>query len=152
MRGGKLMIADVVWPVRSRKGLKCPVCKETELLFWPGPLTTCLLIECLVVTSWDSCCVFTAHFEECILEMPGDVPGVQWLRIRLPTQRTWARPLAQEDPTCRGATKPTCHNYWARMPGAHAPPQEKPLQGKALSSQLEKVQVKQRRPSTAYNK
>ena len=46
-----MVIADVVWPVRSRKGLKCPVCKETELLFCPGPLTACLLIECLVMTS-----------------------------------------------------------------------------------------------------
>ena len=25
--------------------------------------------------------------------------------------RVW--PLVREDPTCRGATKPMCHNYWA---------------------------------------
>ena len=31
----------------------------------------------------------------------------QWLRIHLPTQGTQVRPLAREDPTCRGATKPT---------------------------------------------
>ena len=37
----------------------------------------------------------------------------QWLRIRLPTQGTWVRALVQEDPTCRGATKPVCHNCWA---------------------------------------
>ena len=35
----------------------------------------------------------------------------QWLRIRLPMQGTWVRALAQEDSTCRGATKPVCHNY-----------------------------------------
>ena len=35
----------------------------------------------------------------------------QWLRIRLPTQGTWVRPLVWEDPTCCGATKPVCHNY-----------------------------------------
>ena len=35
----------------------------------------------------------------------------QWLRIRLPTQGTRAQALVREDPTCRGATKPTCHNY-----------------------------------------
>ena len=35
----------------------------------------------------------------------------QWLRIRLPMQRTWVQALVQEDPTCRGATKPVCHNY-----------------------------------------
>ena len=30
----------------------------------------------------------------------------QWLRIRLPRQRTRVRALVWEDPTCRGATKP----------------------------------------------
>ena len=35
----------------------------------------------------------------------------QWLRIRLPMQGTWVRALVWEDPTCRGATKPVCHNY-----------------------------------------
>ena len=38
---------------------------------------------------------------------------VQWLRIRLPMQGTRVRALVQEDPTCRGATKPVRHNYWA---------------------------------------
>ena len=37
----------------------------------------------------------------------------QWLRIRLPTQGTRVRALVREDPTCCGATKPMCHNYWA---------------------------------------
>ena len=35
----------------------------------------------------------------------------QWLRIRLPMQGTRVRALVQEDPTCRGATKPMHHNY-----------------------------------------
>ena len=35
----------------------------------------------------------------------------QWLRICLPVQGTWVRSLVREDPTCRGATKPVCHNY-----------------------------------------
>ena len=35
----------------------------------------------------------------------------QWLRIRLPMQRTWVRGLVWEDPTCRGATRPVSHNY-----------------------------------------
>ena len=38
---------------------------------------------------------------------------VQWLRIRLPMQRTRVWALVREDPTCRRATKPICHNYWA---------------------------------------
>ena len=37
----------------------------------------------------------------------------QWLRIRLPMQGTQVRALVREDPTCRGATKPVRHNYWA---------------------------------------
>ena len=37
----------------------------------------------------------------------------QWLRIRLPMQGTRVRALVREDPTCRGATKPMRHNYWA---------------------------------------
>ena len=35
----------------------------------------------------------------------------QWLRIHLPMQGTRVRALVQEDPTCRGATKPVHHNY-----------------------------------------
>ena len=38
---------------------------------------------------------------------------VQWLRIRLPMQGTRVWALVREDPTCRGATKPISHNYWA---------------------------------------
>ena len=34
-----------------------------------------------------------------------------WLRIHLPMQGTWVQALVQEDPTCRGATKPVRHNY-----------------------------------------
>ena len=37
----------------------------------------------------------------------------QWLTIRLPTQGTRVRSLVREDPTCRRATKPVHHNYWA---------------------------------------
>ena len=37
----------------------------------------------------------------------------QCLRIHLPMQRSQVRALVWEDPTCRGATKPVCHNYWA---------------------------------------
>ena len=37
----------------------------------------------------------------------------QWLRIHLPVQGTQVRALVQEDPTCRRATEPMRHNYWA---------------------------------------
>ena len=33
------------------------------------------------------------------------------LRSRLPMQGTRVQALVLEDPTCRGATKPVCHNY-----------------------------------------
>ena len=35
----------------------------------------------------------------------------QWLRICLPMQGTQVQALVREDPTCRGETKPVCHNY-----------------------------------------
>ena len=38
---------------------------------------------------------------------------VQRLRIWLPMQGTWVQALVREDPTCRRATKPVHHNYWA---------------------------------------
>ena len=38
---------------------------------------------------------------------------VQWLRIHLPMQGTQIWSLVRGDPTCRGATKPGCHNCWA---------------------------------------
>ena len=37
----------------------------------------------------------------------------QWLRIYLPMQGTRVQALVRDDPICRGATKPMCHNYWA---------------------------------------
>ena len=86
----------------------------------------------------------------------------QWLRIRLPMQGTRVWALVREDPTCRGATKPVCHNYWAstleptshnhwtckpqllslwattteaHVPRACAPHQEKPPQWEAHTPQ-----------------
>ena len=38
---------------------------------------------------------------------------MQWLRVCLPMQRTRVWAVVWEDPTCRGATKPVHHNYWA---------------------------------------
>ena len=48
----------------------------------------------------------------------------QWLRICLPMQDTRVRALVWEDPTCRGATRPVSHNYWACVSGACAPQRE----------------------------
>ena len=50
----------------------------------------------------------------------------QWLRVCLLVQETWVRALVWEDPTCRGATGPVSHNYWACASGACSPQQERP--------------------------
>ena len=42
----------------------------------------------------------------------------QWLRVCLPMQGTRVRALVWEDPTCRGATGPVSHSYWACASGA----------------------------------
>ena len=55
----------------------------------------------------------------------------QWLRICLPMQGTRVRAPVWEDPTCRGATGPVSHNYWACASGACAPQRERPPQWEA---------------------
>ena len=99
---------------------------------------------------------------------------VQWLRIRLPRQGTWVWALVQEDPTCRGATKPVRHNYWAcalepasHNYWAHVPQLLKPARLEPMlrnrshrtatkssprSLQLEKARAQQQRPDSAKNK
>ena len=84
----------------------------------------------------------------------------QWLRIRLPMRGTRVRALVWEDPTCRGATGPVSHNYWACASGACAPQREAAtVRGPrtAMKSgprlpQLEKALTQKRRPNTAKNK
>ena len=50
----------------------------------------------------------------------------QWLGVCLRVQGTRVRALVWEDPTCRGATGPVSHNYWACASGAYALQQERP--------------------------
>ena len=57
----------------------------------------------------------------------------QWLRIHLPMQGTRVWALVWEDPTCRGATRPVSHNYWACASGACAPQQERPRSWEACA-------------------
>ena len=49
--------------------------------------------------------------EKTVIQKDGASLVVQWLKIHLSMQRTQVRALVPEDPTCRGATKPTSHNY-----------------------------------------
>ena len=91
----------------------------------------------------------------------------QWLRIRLPMQRTGVQALVQEDPTWRRATKPVHHNYWACAlePVSHnywspcsttreATTLRSPCTAKSspCSPQLEKARQQQQRPNAAKNK
>ena len=85
----------------------------------------------------------------------------QWLGICLPMQGTRVRALVWEDPTCRRATKPVSHNYWACASGACAPQRERPRQWEARAPRwrvaparwkLEKVLVKKWRPNTVKEK
>ena len=82
----------------------------------------------------------------------------QWLRICLLMQGTRVRVLVWEDPTCRGATRPVSHNYWACASGACAPQREEAAivrgpraamkRGPRLP-QLEEALAQKRRPNTA---
>ena len=84
----------------------------------------------------------------------------QWLRICLPMQGTRVQALVWEDPTCRGATGPVSHNYWAYASGACAPQQREAATVRGPSTamksgprlpQLEKALAQKRRPNTAKN-
>ena len=85
----------------------------------------------------------------------GDFPGGTVVKDPPANAGDTGSTLVHEDPTCRGATKPVCHNYWActlepmshnywsprvttteaRVPRAHAPQQEKPSQWEARAPQ-----------------
>ena len=55
----------------------------------------------------------------------------QWLGIRLPMQGTRVHAPGREGPTCRGATRPVSHNYWACASGACGPQRDRPRQWEA---------------------
>ena len=76
------------------------------------------------------------------------LPVTQWLRICLPMQGTRVR-LVWEDPTCRGATKPVSHNYWACASGACAAQPERPWQWEARAPRWRVVPARRnwRKPS-----
>ena len=68
-----------------------------------------------------------SEFPDCLKnDFLGASLVAQWLRICLPMQGTRVQALVWEDPTCRGATRPVSHNYWACASGACALQQERP--------------------------
>ena len=60
---------------------------------------------------WERQCTYPWAQKTCI----GIFLVVQCLRICLTMQGMWVQSLVRElgNPTCHGATKPNCHNYWA---------------------------------------
>ena len=103
----------------------------------------------------------------------------QWLRVCLPVQGTRVQALVREDPACRRATKPMCHNYracalepeshnyWAHVlqlqactprslwPQREATAMRSPrtaTKSSPRSPQLEKAHAQQQRPNATKNK
>ena len=102
---------------------------------------------------FNSSCV---KFSKYRFKVRGTSLVVQWLRIHLPMQGTRVQSLVWEDPTCRGATKPVSHNYWACMSQLLKPVGLEPMlhnkrshHSKPHSPQLEKAHAQQRRPNAA---
>ena len=110
--GPRLFFRLLSWPYAR--------CHEPPSLPSPGS----------VWKKWENKAWRTLHLIEWIFfaikNAQGDSLVVQWLRVCLPMQGTRARALVWEDPTCRGATRPVSHNYWACASGACAPQQERP--------------------------
>ena len=88
-------------------------------------------------------------------------PVAQWLSVSLPMQGMWVRALLWEDPTCRGATRPVSHNYWALRVWSlcSATTEAAIVRGPrtAMKSgprlpQLEKARAHQQRPNAKINK
>ena len=89
----------------------------TSVITNVGPLNMYLSLEIAKCGEWSrrSCWSHKFLFSNLVLRKikQGTSLVTQWLRICLPMQGTRVRALVREDPTCRGATKPVHHNYWA---------------------------------------
>ena len=110
-----------------------------------------LILAILVSVKWYLTVIFdlvvSSKSESLKMLPPWAFLVAQWLRIRLPMQGRQVQALVREDPTCLGAAKPmrhnswacalelTSHHYWARLPRACAPQQERPAQWEAHTPQ-----------------
>ena len=124
----KQFTSEVIWTWNFCFGCVCFISVEVEGVSWnpicPRDHDTCWSfmsphgcsfsdsVLCSNATSWASLVA-------------------QWLRICLLMQGTRVQALVWEDPTCRGATRPVSHNYWACASGACAPQQERLRQWEA---------------------
>ena len=97
-----------------------------KLFLWSDPTglrKAFFFFHFLVPWLWTDC-----HFLLVKNNICGASLVAQWLRVCLPMQGTRVRALVWEDPTCRGATRPVSHSYWACASGARAPQRERPRQ------------------------
>ena len=79
----------------------CTECAlDMTMVVWPE---LCMLYNPNLVVMWGFFIVVKTSTRASLV--------AQWLRIHLPMQGTRVRALVWEDPTCRGSTKPTHHNY-----------------------------------------
>ena len=100
--------------------LKPPARLRMEWWCWPSWLqsTKAWMLSTLApILCWILLCSSPLHEYACALSLKlsqfWTSLVAQLLRISLPMQGTRVWTLVWEDPTCRGATKPVCHNYWA---------------------------------------
>ena len=84
------------------------------------------------------CLLLYSSIEQSINHTNGTSLVAQWIRICLPIQGTQVRALVREDPTCRGATNPVCHNYWAHVLQLLKPARLKPMLHNKRSHRNEK--------------
>ena len=119
----EISMVTLSWPPLQKADEMQKYCKTVEENISPN-------ISCKspgTLTPWQ----VGFHFSTCglLLRKVEGFPGGTVLRICLPMQGTRVWALVWEDPTCRGATRPTkpvSYNYWARASGACAPQQERP--------------------------
>ena len=79
-----------------------PAFANFKVHYSPSPLSPCF--------KWSKVHYTPASLKIC---RTGTSLVAQWLSIHLPMQGARVRSLVWEDPTCREATKPVRHNYWA---------------------------------------
>ena len=101
-----------------KKGKMCVCAGECETTWFSGALSVLMcIINCQEegVTGSVQNLFANKYFHSIafLKTRVGGFLGVQWLRNCLPMQGTRDRALVREDPTCRRATKPVRHNYWA---------------------------------------
>ena len=100
------------WNLQGRTELSI-LCEREELSPTGGWAANYRTMFWTLVSNWGSSSGTLNSFLASRVWFLGTPLVAQWLRIRLPMQGTRVWSLVWEDPICRGATKPVCHNYWS---------------------------------------